>query len=116
MDFDDARAALLAFKGAMETSPFGPDVIVFKVMSKMFALMPIEGEPARINLKCDPLRAIDLRTAFPAVQPGYHMNKRHWNTVLLDGTIPVEEVRSMMRHSYELVVKGLKKAQREALG
>lgn len=102
-------------KGATEEFPFGEDVLVFKVMGKMFALMNPDDVPPRINLKCDPERALELREQYEAVQPGYHMNKKHWNTVAPDGTIPDDLVRDLINHSYELVVASLKKADREAL-
>ena len=78
----------------------------------MFALVMTDAEPLRMNLKCDPAKAEILRECYPAVLPGYHMNKRHWNTVVLDGSIPGEDLRSMIDESYELVVKGLPKARR----
>jgi len=97
-----------------EDFPFGPDVAVFKVMDKMFALLPT-NLPLSISLKCDPVLAKMQRDTYPAVQPGYHLNKRHWNTVTIDGTVPGDEVLEMIVHSYDLVVKKLKKADREAL-
>ncbi len=84
-------------------------------MGKMFALTSIEARPLSINLKCDPERAIELREEYEAVQPGYHMSKKHWNTVVCDGTIPDTELREMIDHSYNLVVKGLKRADRDRL-
>ena len=84
-------------------------------MGKMFALTSLEKLPLSINLKCDPERALALRETYAAVQPGYHMSKKHWNTVVLDGSIPDQEVRELIDHSYELVVKGLKKADRAKL-
>ena len=104
----------LSLKAAQETFPFGPDVRVLKVMGKMFALIPVEDEQS-ISLKCDPGWSQLLREHYAAVQPGYHLNKRHWNTVTLDGTVPDDELREMVRHSYDLVAKGLKKADREKL-
>jgi predicted DNA-binding protein (MmcQ/YjbR family) len=102
-------------KGVTEGFPFGEDVLVFKVMGKMYALMNLEDVPPRINLKCDPVRALELREQYDAVLPGYHMNKQHWNTVVSDGSIPGDLVRELIDHSYELIVRSLKKAQREAL-
>jgi predicted DNA-binding protein (MmcQ/YjbR family) len=101
-------------KGAFEDRPFGPDAAVFKVMGKMFGLIG-DGDPLAVNLKCDPDEAVFLRQMYPAVQPGYHMNKRHWNTVTVDGTIPDDEILQMVDASYNLVVKSLKKADRDAL-
>ncbi len=95
----------LAKPGAIEDYPFGDGAAVFKVNGKMFALTQPPGNPERINLKCDPELAISLRQAHPAVTPGYHMNKRHWNTVSLDGSLPGAEIRRQIDHSYELVAK-----------
>ena len=115
MDPSAVRSHLLAKPGAEPSFPFGPDVEVFKVI-KMFALMPVSADPPRVNLKCDPEQAIALRAQYPgAVLPGYHMSKTHWNTVLLDGTVPDDELIWMIDHSYALIVKSLKKADREAL-
>ena len=94
--------------------PFGPEVLVYKVLGKMFALIPVDG-PLQVSLKCDPMLAEMLRQTYPAVIPGYHFNKRHWNTVTVDGSIPDDEVLEMIDHSYVQVVKGLKKADREKL-
>ncbi len=102
-------------KGVTEEFPFDEDTLVFKVMGKMFALTSLERLPVSINLKCDPERAIELRESYEAVQPGYHMSKKHWNTVICDGSIPDAEIRELVDHSYDLVVKGLKKADREKL-
>lgn len=90
---------------AQEDYPFGPDAAVFKVNGKMFALTQPPGKPTRINLKCEPMLALKLRQRYPdKVIPGYHMNKTHWNTVVLDGSLPETEIRKMIDHSYELVV------------
>jgi predicted DNA-binding protein (MmcQ/YjbR family) len=94
---------------ATEGTPFGPDNIVFKVRGKMFALLALDEVPTAVNLKCDPDRALELRDRYEQVQPGYHMNKKHWNTVVLDGVIPDKEVREMIDHSYELVAASLPK-------
>lgn len=107
------REICLALKGATEDFPFGVDVAVFKVVGKMFALLPVD-EPASISLKCDPNLAIVLRETYPQVTPGYHLNKQHWNSVLIEG-MPSDEVREMIEHSYQLVVRGLTKAQRAQL-
>ena len=115
MNQTELRAYLLAKKGATEEMPFGPDNWVYKVMNKMFALVPLDADPLTINLKCEPGQALLLRDVYPAVRPGYHMNKNHWNTVTLDGSIPASEIRGMIDDSYELVVATLTKAQRAAL-
>ncbi|NOQ51908.1 MAG: MmcQ/YjbR family DNA-binding protein [Desulfuromonadaceae bacterium] len=112
MDFETLRSYLLAKAGAIEDFPFDSTTLVIKVSGKMFALLSLNEEPLRVNLKCDPLKAEVLRQRYPAVLPGYHMNKRHWNTVVLDGSVPEEEMLAMIDDSYELVVKGLPKAQR----
>ena len=109
------RAYLLAKTGATEERPFGPDALVFKVMGKMFALVAWQAQPLTISLKCRPHVAEMLRMTYPAVRPGYHMNKRHWNTVTLDGSVPADEVQEMIDNSYALVVAGLTKAQRAQL-
>lgn len=109
------RMYLLDKAGVTEETPFGPDVLVFKVMGKMFALFDPADSPLRVNLKCDPELALTLREQYQAVIPGYYMNKKHWNTVILDGSIPADEVAGMIDHSYNLVVQGLKKADREKL-
>jgi len=115
MDYATAKTYLLSQPESEEDFPFGPDVAVFKVRKKMFATLAEEDGLARMNLKCDPDEALALRDVFDAVIPGYHMNKKHWNTVLLDGSIPAPEIERMVDNSYALVVKGLPKAQRQAL-
>jgi predicted DNA-binding protein (MmcQ/YjbR family) len=103
----------LSKPGAREDYPFGPDPLVMKVGSKMFALMATSSDGCEmISLKCDPFLAESLRQQHKSVVPGYHLNKTHWNTVLLDGTIPDEDIFSMVDHSYELVFKSLKKAEK----
>jgi predicted DNA-binding protein (MmcQ/YjbR family) len=108
------RAYCIGKPGAVEELPFGPETLVFKVGGKMFALMPLDtkNEPLTINLKCDPTLAQILRNTYDAVQPGYHMNKTHWNTVTIDGSIPNHEIYEMVDHSYSAIVKSLKKAER----
>ena len=110
---------LLSKPEAVEDYPFGPDVMVFKVKGKMFATLTVAAKkdpaPLRMNLKCDPEQAVQLRDVFASVVPGYHMNKTHWNTIILDGDVPQGEVERMIDHSYGLVVKSLKKAERTSL-
>jgi predicted DNA-binding protein (MmcQ/YjbR family) len=101
--------------GAAEDYPFGDDVAVFKVGGKMFALVLLTGDPGSVTLKCDPAWALELRAMYEAVRPGYHTNKRHWNTVELDGSVANAELRDMVAHSYELVVKSLPREQRTHL-
>ena len=101
--------------GVVEDQPFGPSVDVLKVGGKIFAILSPESSPESISLKCDPELAIDLRLQYAAVIPGYHLNKRLWNTVHLDGTIPDDEVFRMVTHSYDQVVAGLPKSVRQGL-
>jgi len=115
MDVESLREYCLAKPGATEDTPFGEDVLVFKVAGKIFALASLDEVPARANLKCDPDLALELRDRYEQVQPGYHMNKKHWNTVEIEGGIPEAELRKMIDHSYELVVKSLPKAARAKL-
>src|SRR5213075_2543478 len=95
-----------------EDTPFGPDVVVFKVGGKMFALATLDEVPTRVNLKCDPDLALDLRDRYEEVRPGYHMNKKHCNTVEIESGIPAGELRRMIDHSYELVFESLPKTRR----
>lgn len=99
-------------KGVTEDFPFDEDTLVIRVMNKIFLLASLEKVPLEINLKCDPGLAIELREKYDAVQPGYHMNKSHWNTVIIDGSVPQMELKKMIDHSYEQVAKGLKKSDK----
>lgn len=112
---DEVIAECAAQLGAAEEYPFGDHTAVFKVAGKIFALVSLDGTPGDVSLKCDPDLAVDLRRRYPAVTPGYHLNKRHWNTVVLDGSVPRDEWSEWIDHSYELVVAGLTRAQRAAL-
>jgi predicted DNA-binding protein (MmcQ/YjbR family) len=118
---DEVRAYLLAKPGAWEDMPFGPEAVVYKVKSKMFALTPADAQALReqpfyVVLKCDPTWAMLLRDTYPAITGAWHFNKRHWNSVDLDGTVPDDEVREMIDRSYALVVKNLPKRERAKLG
>lgn len=115
MDVAGVRARCLAMPGAVEDYPFGPDALVIKVGGKMFAIVGEHDEPPTISLKCDPALAVALRDAYEAVRPGYHLNKRHWNTVALDGSVSDEDVRAWIEDSYDLVVAGLPRRVRDAL-
>lgn len=115
MNLKTLQEILLKKKGTTEEIPFGPEVLVYKVMGKMFALIAWEEDPLRLNLKCDPDLALALRDKYPAIIPGYHMNKRHWNSIILDGSLPENEILAMIDDSYDLVVKKLKKAEKEKL-
>ena len=106
------REYCLSKSGASESAPFGEETIVFKVGGKIFALGSLDDVPARANLKCDPDLALELRDRYEQVRPGYHMNKKHWNTVEIEGGIPEVELRKMIDHSYELVLEGLPKARK----
>ncbi|HKN93347.1 MAG TPA: MmcQ/YjbR family DNA-binding protein [Thermoleophilaceae bacterium] len=111
------RRACLALTGAEETFPFGPEASVFKVAGKMFALSHLRAKPPlRISLKCDPDLAEGLRAAHAAIGPGYHLNKRHWNTVTLDGSLDERMVIEMIEDSYDLVVAKLPRAKQAELG
>lgn len=115
MNYEQARDYLLDRPAAWEDFPFGPTVAVMKVRHRMFATLAMQDGSPRANLKCDPDEALFLRDIFAGVIPGYHMNKRHWNTVILDADVPRGEIERMMDCSYGLVVKSLSKQQREAL-
>ena len=109
MDLAQFRAYCLSKPRATEGTPFGPDVLVFKVSGKMFALAALDEVPTTVNLKCDPDLALELRDRYEQVTPGYHMNKRHWNSVEIEGGIPDRELRKMIDHSYDLVARSLPK-------
>jgi len=112
MDLAKFREYCLSKANAAESTPFGPDVLVFKVSGKIFALASLDQVPATANLKCDPDLALELRDRYEQVTPGYHMNKKHWNTVEIESGIPEIELRKMIDHSYELVVSSLPKSKR----
>ncbi len=115
MDLEDFREHCLNKPHVTESTPFGEDVLVFKVAGKMFALAALDEIPATVNLKCDPDVALELRDRYEQVRPGYHMNKKHWNTVEIDHGISETELRKMIDHSYGLVVQSLPKAVRAKL-
>jgi len=106
MDIEAIRAYCLSQKGTEEGFPFGDTTLVIKVGGKIFILINLDSDPS-MNLKCDPDRAIELREENPAIIPGYHMNKKHWNTVILDGSLPKKLVIEMIDHSYDLVFQSL---------
>jgi predicted DNA-binding protein (MmcQ/YjbR family) len=116
MDPTQLRDHCLSFAAAEETFPFGPETSVFKVAGKMFALTQLAADSLRVSLKCEPELAEALRATHAAVLPGYHLNKRHWNTVIVDGSLPDQAVRDMIEDSYDLVVSRLPPARRRALG
>ena len=102
MDIEKIREYCLSKQGVTESFPFGDDTLVFKVKAKIFALANLDGDPS-LNLKCDPELALDLREHYPCVLPGYHMNKKHWNTILIDGSVPDREIYGWIDHSFNLV-------------
>jgi predicted DNA-binding protein (MmcQ/YjbR family) len=112
----ELRKHCLSFPGAAETFPFAPGTSVFKVEGKMFALSSLARRPLSVSVKCEPVLAEQLRQMHAAVTPGYHLNKKHWNTVMLDGSLPEEMVKDMVEDSYDLVVSGLPASRRRALG
>lgn len=116
MDADDLRTLCLSFRGSQETFPFGARTSVFKVDGKMFALSQLGHAPLSVSLKCEPVLAEQLRAAHPSIDPGYHLNKRHWNTVTLDGSLPDDMVAELVEDSYDLVVSRLPQARQLALG
>jgi predicted DNA-binding protein (MmcQ/YjbR family) len=104
MTSEQLRATCLALIGAVEERPFrDPEITVFKAGGKIFAITRLDGDPLRVSLKCDPDLAVALRDTYPAIQPGYHLNKRHWNTIVLDGSVPDAMVRDLIEDSYALV-------------
>ena len=114
MHLESLREYCLSKKAVEETLPFGPDTLVFKVMGKAFLLTGFEGDLS-FNVKCDPEKAIELREEFPCVQPGYHMNKKHWNTISADGSVNDKQLKEWIDNSYDLVVSGLTKKEKEVL-
>ncbi len=107
MNIDTLRTYCLSKPAVEETLPFGPDTLVFKVAGKVFLLTGLDSDPLSFNVKCDPDLAIELRERYEAVQPGYHMNKKHWNTITVDGTVSGKLLKEWIDHSYELVVNSL---------
>lgn len=114
LNIQTLREYFLSKKGATEDTPFGEDTLVFKVGGKMFGLANLEGD-LRVNLKCRPEKAIELREQYAAVKPGYHMNKIHWNTVAVDGTIPERIIQQWIDDSYNLVFQKLPQAQKNEI-
>lgn len=114
MNIEEFRDYCIRKKGVTEELPFGPQTLVFKVMGKMFAITDIDGFES-INLKCDPEKAVILREEYSGVIPGYHMNKKHWNTVSTDGSVPDNLLREWIDESYDLIVAGLPGKLKEEL-
>lgn len=110
MNIESLRDYCLSKKQVVETFPFGEDTLVFKVMDKIFLLTGLD-QPDRFNVKCDPEKAVALREEYEEVQPGYHMNKTHWNTVFINGRLSNSQLKEMIDHSYNLIVKSLPKSK-----
>lgn len=115
MNVEALRDYCLSKPGTTESLPFDPETLVLKVGGKMFALISLDAQPVSVNLKCDPERAVQLREEFSAVQPGYHMNKTHWNTVIMNPTLRWSQVQEWIDHSYDLVRASLSKAAQAQL-
>ncbi len=115
MNIEDIRTYCLSKKGSSESFPFDDDTLVFKVLDKIFALTGITSDPLSINLKCEPERTNELREQYPCVAPGYHMNKKHWNTITLDGSVSNNLVKQWIDDSYNLVLNSLTRKQKEEL-
>lgn len=116
LSFDSIREYCFKKNGVTEDFPFDENTLVFRVHEKIFLLLDIAARPLQFNVKCDPGLALELRERYEAIQPGYHMNKKHWNTVIVDGSIPSKEIYAMIDHSWELIVQSLPKTERELLG
>ena len=116
MNATELRACCLAQVGAIEDFPFGPEHSVFKVAGKMFALSTLDRMPLEVSVKCEPEIAVDLRGSYAAIRPGYHLNKRHWNTITLDGSLSDRLVCDLVEDSYDLVVSALPARVRVQLG
>jgi len=115
ISYDRAKEMCLSLPGTSCDYPFDEVTLVFRVSDKMFALINEERQPLSMNLKCDPDEALKLRSMYEQISAGYHMNKKHWNTVELQGVLTDEQIQAMVRHSYDLVFKKLKKAERERI-
>jgi predicted DNA-binding protein (MmcQ/YjbR family) len=115
MNIEELRDYCILKKGVEETLPFGPDTLVFKVMGKAFLLTGLNSDSLEFNVKCDPEKAIELREQYSCVLPGFHMNKKHWNTIVVDGSVTDKKLIEWIDHSYEMVVKGLSRAEKRIL-
>nr|WP_192823679.1 MmcQ/YjbR family DNA-binding protein [Rufibacter sp. LB8] len=115
MNIEEFREYCLSKPHAEETTPFGEDNLVYKVAGKMFAMCTLNSYAEGVNLKCDPERAAELREQYPAIKPGFHMNKKHWNTVLPEAFLPMGLLPELIDHSYDLVVQGLPRKVRQEL-
>ena len=109
MNIESLREYCLSKPGAEETLPFGPDNLVYKIVGKVFLIVGLDEEQLSFNVKCDPDKAIELREQYACVQPGYHMNKKHWNTIIVDGSVPTKQLKEWIDWSYDLVKPKQKK-------
>ncbi len=109
MNAEELRLYCLSKPDVEESLPFGPETLVFKVGGKIFLLMSLDTQPLQFNVKCDPDSAIELRDQYDCIKPGYHMNKTHWNTVVVDNTLPSKQLKEQVDHSYELISAAKKK-------
>lgn len=116
MNIETIRTYCLSKPAVTESFPFDEETLVFKAGRKMFALLSLESVPLRINLKCNPQKAEILREQFPQITPGYHMNKKHWNTILIDGILSPDFIKEQIGHSYTLIINSLTKKERGELG
>lgn len=114
MDIEMLRNYCLSLENVSEAFPFGNDTLVFKVSDKIFLLAGLDNTPLQFNVKCNPEHAIELREQYESILPGYHMNKKHWNTIILDGSIPPQFVKQMILDSYDLVYATLPKSKRKS--
>lgn len=115
MNIEELREYCISKKGVEETFPFGPENIVFKVMGKVFLITNIDGHPLQFNVKCHPEKALELRERYTCVMPGYHMNKKHWNTIIADGSVSSKLLQEWITDSYDLIVNKLSKQLRQQL-
>ncbi len=115
MNIETIREYCLSKPSVEEALPFGPETLVYKVGGKAFLLMGLDAEDLRFNVKCEPARALELREEHSCVLPGYHMNKKHWNTIIVDGSVSRKQLQEWIDHSYELVVSSLPKKSRDQL-
>jgi len=115
MDIDSFRSYCLAKPGTSEDMPFGPDVLTIRVMGKIFAFAGLDAVPLSVSLKTDPEHAIELREQYDAIRGAYHLNKKHWSSVRIDGSVPTKVITQMIDESYALVVSGLKRSERDLL-
>ena len=115
MNIETLREYCLSKKAVTEDFPFGEDTLVFRVLNKIFLLVSLSSNPLQFNAKCDPDKVIELRDQYDAVQPGYHMNKKHWNTIIMNGGLSNAQLKEMIDDSYNLIVQSLPKKERENL-